>query len=1200
MTTPDTAIVGGKRPRRIWPLLVIALVVVFYFRSMILLREIPFISDIRSFYYPNWTFFSHALRAGTMPFWVPGIYCGFPLFADSEMGLLYPLNLIFLRLPATFGFNYSLVIHYLLGGWFTYAYCRRLSLSRPASLFAAIPFVMGGFFLSHMVHPNLVATAAWMPLFLYCVERAMGERRLSFFIAAGGVFGLQFTTGFLMIPLMELTLGFFYVLFYPLKPGESRGKSLPFALGGLALAIGLGTGIGMAQNLPSYHLVQNSFRSGGLNESVSNMGNLPPAQLLGLIFPRAFGRGIAMGSYVGAWTFEEAYSYIGLLPLFFAPAALLRPRRRHAVIFAWVGALSLLLSLGNQGLLWPVLRILPGFNVLKGSSRFLFTVNLAVVILGAIGFDRWREGEMPARLKHALTRFWVWVTMVLGGTIFTLVLLYHFNPLNFRDFLAAVFTPFISGIQYSSQKVLQALETYFTTPGMEFLIPLLVLAIFLYLIRSVGKGGKPSQGKVALAVTIAIADVLLFSSFIYGFVPRAKAEYMPPVVDILSDQSDGGRVAMLKEPGVTRVELALCPNQLLPYDVEDAFGFSTIPPSRLDRFLALLDRYPSVPAFELMGVTQLFSNLARIDGLPYELGTPFYITPGLRAKHYIYPEIVGKQLRLIMDGAIMEPDSSGSVYIGIGANGQSGLRPLAVFRLDKESGNEGGTDIEMVSGEATAFLHRVSFRSPGYGKERKAIEVRITMNRIGDAEEVVLTTICDQDLDGTRLLALDAVDKRNNGLPLTTLPIDYLDRDYVVYRTPDPRPRAFYTWEPVWAEDWRKAVDAAWRGEAYEGGVLLLEKEIDGKIRGMLNMLQPPGLEAAITQLEEGKDFLSLHSSNGSDSILVLSIDYLPGWKARVDGGETPIFSADGFLSAIYLPAGEHEVELTYTQPGLIVGGLVSSFAILLFAALLVLFRRKESAAAKVERATAQAPVPAPDSGSISAFFPCYNDSATLTPLIEKALEVLGDLSEDYEIIIIDDGSEDDSGTVADELCATCPRVRVIHHEHNRGYGGALQSGIKASTKKWVFYTDSDGQYDVEDLRLLWALSGTADVINGYKIGRNDPWYRVFLGSTYNFAIRRMFAIPIRDLDCDFRLMRGDMIRSLDLRSDGGAICAEMIKGLQAAGAVFAETPVHHRPRLVGNSQFFRPKNLVLMAGGLLTLWWRIIFKSVRNMRRKV
>ena len=1178
---------GFKPPKRIWPLLVIAAALVVYFHSMLTLSRIPYISDVKSYYYPAWTYLSHAFRAGGPSLWCPGIYCGFPLFADSEMGLFYPLNLLLFPLPPAAGFNYSLIVHYLLGGWFAYAYCRRLRLSRPASLFVSIPFVLGGFFLAHMVHPNVVATAAWMPLFLYCLERALAEGRLSFHVAAGGLLGLQSLSGFMMIPLMEIILAFFYALFYPRRTGEGRGRAALRSLGGLALAVALGAGLGMIQNLPTYNLVQNSYRAGGLSEQVANIGNLPPAQLIGLVFPRAFGRGLAQGSFLGAWTFEETYAYVGILPLLFAPAALLRPRRWHAVFFLWVAAASLLLSLGNQGLLWPALRLLPGFNVLKGPSRFILTLNLSTLILGGMGFDRWREGESASRLRAGLTRFWATVAAAAAGVVALLALLYRFNPLGFRDFLAGVSRPFLADIKHPPREVLDALYGYFTSARPEFLIPLLLLGLFFLLIRNGGPARAPSRLRVALAVFIALADVLLFSSFILKPVPRAKADFRPGVVDFLEEAAAGARVALVKEPGVDRGEFPLCSNQLLPYGLEDAFGFSTLPPARLDRFLGLLNHTPSTPAFELLGARLLYSRLARVGGTPYDLGAPYTIPSGLSATRYTCPsDTAGREVRLLLDGEVLDPEASGRLHIKLNSISRGQIRRHPVLMLEKEAGGRNYL-LEVIDGERPASFEAVGFRSPGYGQGRSALELRIPLDRLGEADEVILTILCDRGLEGTRLMASSLIDEDGRGVPLAPWPLLYSDSNYAVYEIAHALPRVFAAWEATWTQSWEEAVDLAWQEGASPGGVILVQGEIDATTRERIKGLARPEKETCVEMAEGGGSHMILRTAGSADVVLVLSVDYLPGWSARVDGEETPLFSAYGFFSAIYLPAGEHTVELTYRPPGLAAAIPISAAALGAIAVLFLICRRKESVAAA--KGLPEPPLPPPDPGGISAFFPCYNDSATLGDLIERALAVLSELTDDYEVIVVDDGSADISGQVIDALAARHARVRVVRHDRNRGYGAALRSGIKTSTKAWVFYTDSDGQYDVDDLRRLHALSGAADVINGYKEGRSDPWYRVLLGSTYNLLIRSVFAIPIRDVDCDFRLMRGDLVRGLDLRSEGGAICVEMVKGLQAAGATFAETPVHHYPRRAGKSQFFKLKNVVVMGGELAALWWRLV-----------
>ncbi|MBC7247092.1 MAG: glycosyltransferase [Actinobacteria bacterium] len=1174
--------------KRAWPLLLLFLAVFLFFQSMILLKRVPWFSDIKTYYLPNWTYLSHALRTGGLSFWCPGIYCGFPLFADSEMGLFYPFNPLFFLLPSLTGFTWSLVFHYLLGGGFLYLYCRRLGLSRPASLFAALPFMLGGFLLAHLVHPNAVATAAWMPLFLYLLERALGEARFSFFLLTGGVLGLQFLGGFLMVPLMEGVMALFYVIFHH-RGRREGGRGLLADLGGLAAAFALGAGLGMAQNLPSYFLVRNSYRAGGLSGSLANTGNLPALQLLGLVLPRSFGRGIAQGGYLGAWTFEETYGYVGILPLLFAPAALRRERAWPAAFFFWTAVVSLLLSLGNQGLLWPLLHRLPGFHVLKGPSRFLLTCNLSVLLLGAMGLDRWRQGRLDGEARSRLVRGWALAAGIVTACLALLTVLYRCNLLGFRDFAALVARPLLTGVKAPTERVLSSLCDYFTTWRTEFLVPLALLGIFFLLLSDTRRKGGPRRVTVCVAVLVAFLDTFVFASLVLKPVPRNRAESRPAVINVLEDL-EGGRAALLKEPGINRGEFALSSNQLLPYSIPDAFGFSTIPPARLDRFLGYLDRQPDRNAFALLGVEALYADLVRVRGVPYDFGFPFSIAGGLGSSSYACDaSLTGKELRFLLDGRILERDAHGKLYLKLDCLSGGRVVRLPVLLLEKEAGEE-ECALTVMYNEYPPTIDRIGFRSPGYGRGREAVEVRVPC-RLRRSEQLVVTTACQESLEGTRLLAVSMLDEYGRGFPLTPWPAAYSDGRHAVYTLEESLYPAFPAWEFTWAEDWREAVDIAWEDGFREGNAVLLAQEIDPALRERISSLRAPQGEVRVDRVEEGGDHLSFRTTSGGDCVLVLSLDYLPGWEARVDGRPCGLFSAYGFLTALYLPAGEHLVTLDYRQPGLAVGAAVSILSLFAFLALLLLVGLRERARARGQAREAPS-LPPPQATSISAFFPCYNDSATIGEVVTGALEVLRELCDDYEVIIVDDGSSDASGAVIDSLAAAYPEVRVVRHDRNRGYGAALRSGIKTSAKQWVFYTDSDGQYDVADLRRLHALSGTADVVNGYKESRSDPWYRVLLGKAYNFFVRRLFLVPIRDVDCDFRLMRGDLARSLDLRSEGGSICVELVKGLQARGARFAETPVRHLPRREGRSQFFRLKNLLAMVAGLASLWWRLARKG--------
>ncbi|MGQ9758146.1 MAG: glycosyltransferase [Actinomycetota bacterium] len=1181
-------IIGGKKERRVWPLLLLAGTVFLFFRHLVLLQKVPWFSDIKNYYLPNWQYLSGLLKSGGFAFWCPGIYCGFPLFADSEMALFYPPTPLFLLLPTTAGFNFFLVAHYLLGGCFLYLYCRRLRLGRSASCFASAPFTISGFFLAHLVHPNVVATLAWLPLFLYLLERALDEDRPSLHLLAGAVLGLQFLSGFLMIPLIEVLLSLPYVL---LHPGPAGRRARRRALASWAGAMVLGFGLGMVQNLPSYYLVNSSYRAGGLSPSLSNIGNLPPAQLLGAVFPRAFGRGFAQSGYLGAWTFEETYIYIGVLPLLFAPVALVKPRRWPAAFLLWAGMLSLLLSLGDQGLLWPLLRHLPGFHVLKGPGRFFLVTNLCFLLLGAMGFDRWRKGELGPLQRQRLFKGWIAFSASSSAALALFVCLYRADFLHFRDFAAAVGRPLLSGVEMYTPRVLDGLTSYFASPHVELLIPFGLLVLFLVLVRHKGnaiKGSGASRPRTApvLVVLLTTLDVFYVSGLVFNPVARNRAEFQPPVLGVLKEEGAGGRVALLGEPGVVRGEFSLAPNQLLPHGVNDVFGFSTIPPARVDRFLGLLAKDPGDRTLALAGVKALFSSLVRVRGTSYDLGCPFTFPPWIGSTDYRVDTLVkARELRLLLDGSILDLESTGTIHLKLQARRGGQLQDLPVLVLEKDAGKE-DYFLAVTWDQGAVIFQKVRFRSPGFGDGREALEIRIPL-RLRQADRLYIHSLCSEGLRGSRLAAVSLVDEDGRVIPLTRWDRVYSDGNFAVYRVEDPAPLAFPAWEVHWVGEWKAAVDQAFREGYREGVVTLSEYEVDQASRRLIENISRPERETKVEVIERSGEGLLLQTSGEADTILVINQDYLPGWKARVDGEESPLFSAYGFLTALYLPAGEHQVSLRYRPPGLVAGAIISLLSLLALSVLLIPSLRRERFQARAGSGE-DVPIPPPDTGGISAFFPCYNDSATIGEVVEKALQVLRELTDDYEVIIVDDGSSDDSGAVIDSVAAAHPKVRVVRHDRNRGYGAALRSGIKTSSKKWIFYTDSDGQYDVEELRRLHALTGVADVVNGYKTSRSDPWYRLVLGDIYNRIVRSLFRVPIRDVDCDFRLMRGDLARSLDLRSEGGSICVELVKGLQARGAVFAEVPVRHLPRRAGRSQFFRLRNLLAMVRGDVSLWIRL------------
>lgn len=226
---------------------------------------------------------------------------------------------------------------------------------------------------------------------------------------------------------------------------------------------------------------------------------------------------------------------------------------------------------------------------------------------------------------------------------------------------------------------------------------------------------------------------------------------------------------------------------------------------------------------------------------------------------------------------------------------------------------------------------------------------------------------------------------------------------------------------------------------------------------------------------------------------------------------------------------------------------------------------------------------------SISVFFPAYNDAGTIASMVIEADRTCRALTDDYEIIVVENGSSDHTVPVLDELASRFDHLRVYTHRQPLGYGGALRAGFAAATKELIFYTDGDAQYDPTELALLLPeLKPGVDVVNGYKISRSDPVGRIIIGRLYHWAMKVMFRFKLRDVDCDFRLLRRAALERINLTSDTGMICLELVHKLQQAGCVFAEVPVHHFHRAYGKSQFFNFPRIWRTAVNILGFWWSL------------
>jgi glycosyltransferase involved in cell wall biosynthesis len=235
---------------------------------------------------------------------------------------------------------------------------------------------------------------------------------------------------------------------------------------------------------------------------------------------------------------------------------------------------------------------------------------------------------------------------------------------------------------------------------------------------------------------------------------------------------------------------------------------------------------------------------------------------------------------------------------------------------------------------------------------------------------------------------------------------------------------------------------------------------------------------------------------------------------------------------------------------------------------------------------------------SVSIFYPCYNDWGSMGSMVLLTLQTAESLGLDHDITIIDDGSAAHTQDLLNALEKRFPEVHIVRHEKNRGYGGALRSGFAAASKEWIFYTDGDAQYDVRELAALIEHAGPdIDVVQGYKIQRHDPLHRIVIGRIYHWLVRIAFGLPLCDVDCDFRLIRRSVFDRVELTSDSGVICAEMMTKIHRAGFRIKEVPVHHFHRAHGKSQFFNYPRLARVAVALVGLWWREVARPALGLR---
>lgn len=238
-----------------------------------------------------------------------------------------------------------------------------------------------------------------------------------------------------------------------------------------------------------------------------------------------------------------------------------------------------------------------------------------------------------------------------------------------------------------------------------------------------------------------------------------------------------------------------------------------------------------------------------------------------------------------------------------------------------------------------------------------------------------------------------------------------------------------------------------------------------------------------------------------------------------------------------------------------------------------------------------------PRLAGLSVFLPCHNEQGNVERVVRGFLAELPHVADQYEVIVVDDGSRDGTGQIADRLAAEDPHVKVVHHEKNRGYGGAVISGIRAATQPYLLLCDGDGQFDPREIELLAAQVPRYNVVVGRRIRRADHLIRRFNGKAWTLLMRMLFGIRIRDIDCGFKLFKREMLEAMEFRAKGAMISTELVARLVGRGAKITEVGVSHLPRMTGEQSGANLRVILRAFKELFALYGELKGERARGIR---
>ena len=931
-------------------LLVILACTLILFRDDLFRGSIVYERDTELFYLPLLRWYLGQLHTGHLPLWIPLIFGGYPLFADGELGMLYPPNVLLgLVLGAETFLQVSRALHVFLAGSFMIAFLRVLQVGRLGALVGGLVFAFASFFVAQIQHENVVRSAVWLPLVLAFVELALrtaGWRRQQWLVAAGLAMAMSALGVHIQPVFMTLVCLGLYVL-YRVLVGPVHGRPWERAVllvWAPLLVAGIGLGVAAVQWLPLFELGRMSYRGPGLSYDLSITWPLRWQNLPTVVLPYLFR--LPDGRWVTLWQQWESYLYLGILPLGLALVGALLPRRRVVWFFVLLAVFGLLVGLAEQSpinlhrLLWT----LPGFSSLRAPGRYAYLIVFSVAALAAFGTDRLatlKRRSWPAAL----------VALLAGvGSAAVIYLIVGFrarllaDPVRWRILLDDYYLRVRHEHGWLDGDLLYAALTSgldLANPKLQLSVALLIAAPLVLLAWALLPRLRAAWA--VLTIAVVAGDLLAFG---YDYHPRAPVTAIlepAPVTRFLSTLGPDARV--FADSALRFLE----PNRLLYADVPTIAGYSSLGTQRHFEYWSSVDSQEDV-LLDLWSVRQLVMadpprDVVIVDGTAYRpYNALFTGSASNRTGQATFSVAPFRTVELrvfstLNDGVQVEQDTPVAEIVLVGADGSrrtvqllAGVhtaenaydRPDVTPHLRHARPALAGTvpDIDPAGLPTLSNVYRASF--PIDSTDVVGVEVR-QLYPVGQTRVFGIGLVNEQGA----VRSIFGVDRAK----LQTI---WREDGIAVQENRRAFPRAYVVPEGIRRTRADESALARMAARPFDAGtqVILEEGPFEGLplVRPRIGQpLDPSTLPPAATVTDLSSDRIRVDTPDGPGGFLVLTDLYHRGWRARVDGRETPVYLANFLFRAVYLPPGSHTVEFVF-DPLSIRVGLAASVSTLLFA----------------------------------------------------------------------------------------------------------------------------------------------------------------------------------------------------------------------------------------------------------------------------